>query len=218
MQLRITVASPFCRKILAAVHHRRDELTILETAPSRDASDAGAQPVLLTHGGAFVTAGSILRELEATRPVLRPEGLAAAIDDLDRMLDLYLIEPVLHATLAPGSEAATSASHTARRALDLLEDRLDDGRRYLMGETLTFVDLTALIGVTDARRTGLSVPPRVEAYIDRLMQHRALGDIVEEAEAFAAMEEALAGAEAALAQVGAPAVTPANGAGGRVAA
>jgi len=192
MKLRYQSASPFCRKALAVIRHRRDDVRILDSVTSGERKDLlTTQPLLTTPRGAFATAASIVTELEAVRRVLIPEELEVAVGDLDRLLDLYLLEPALVLALEPGSRAAVAAVYTTLRTLDLLEDRLSDGRRFLFGDALTLADVTAVLGATDAGRHGTPVPDGVASYLRRASLVPALGQIIDEADAVTALLDAV---------------------------
>lgn len=197
MQLRIHTLSPFCRKVVAALRVRRDEVGVVEVASPFTASREalGALPLLLTEHGAYTAPAEIVACLEDRRPRLVPPAEVCAVGDLDRLLDLYLLEPAITMVTAPGSSASVRAVYTALRTLDLIEDRLSDGRRYLLGEALTLVDVTAFVGVTDVRRQGVPVPDVVDAWVRRLALHPALRETLEEADAVFAMRGALVEAD-----------------------
>ena len=200
MQLRYQTASPHCRKTLAALRIRRDDVEIIETSDTTDRRALlHAEPLLTTERGAFTSAASILAELESHRRVLLPARIEDQVGALDRMLDLYLLEPALTMAAEPRTPASVGAVYTVMRALDLVADRLSDGRRFLLGDTLTLADLTAVIGATDAGRQGVPLPRSIAAYPRRAALIQPIGEIVAEADAWFALVEAAEAGRTALA-------------------
>lgn len=194
MQLRYEVGSLFCRKALMAVRLRRFRVELHEVCEAVGSRDAfGAMPLLLTEHGARTAPGEIVALLERrvrSARTLLPEASRPAIEALDRLLDLYLLEPAITMATEPGTQAAVSAVYTAMRTLDLIEDRLRTGQRQLVGDALTLVDLTAVIGIAEVERHGVALPPRVSHWLARMRLHGAVRDTLDEAEALAELRRA----------------------------
>jgi glutathione S-transferase len=140
-----------------------------------DEGEPDRDPILETTSGIYVGTADILNYLEGIEPVLRPEGVRARVDDLDRMLELYLIEPCLTMDAWPGTIAAHKAWHTAARAVAMVEDRLERSH-FLVGDGLTVADVTGVIGLALAEEQGIPIPGRCRAWQDRLTQVPALAE------------------------------------------
>jgi len=171
MRLRYHPDSPHGRKLKAFLALRGDDVAL---DPRADV-EMDREPILETLGGAYVGPFDVVVFLEEQDRILVPEPLRARVEDMDRMLELYLVEPCITMETWPGTIAAHKAWQTAYRSLAMIEDRLLRSH-FVVGTGLTLADLTAAIGAAAAEEQGMRIPPLVQAYLQRL---RRIGPIAE---------------------------------------
>lgn len=147
-------------------------------ADYRAINPKGYVPALELEGGAVLTEGpAILQYLADLRPAA---GLAPANGSLDRVrLQEWLnfISSELHKAYGPffagrelaGSERARLEALIARR-IGHVEDRLADGRPFLLGDAFTVADAHLLVVLGWSRHIGLDLAawPSVASYVARL--------------------------------------------------
>lgn len=178
MVLRVHAVSPFCRKVLAAVRMTRRPVDVVEAGLDAECRTLGHLPLLETERGALVQGTDIVTCIEGEGGSLVPDGAR----DLDRILDLYLLEAVVTLACHPGTGAARAAEHAARRTLALVDDRL--GRSpWLCGESVTLADLGAAVGASDLERLGLTLPSRVQEHLMRCRALEGVGEVLAEGDA-----------------------------------
>lgn len=110
---------------------------------------------------------------------LRPEALAAEIDALAGEMYERLNNGVYRAGFAQGQEAYDEAYGDVFAMLDKMDARLADGRRWLMGESLTELDIrlfvtlirfdTAYHGLFKCNRQRIVDFPHLKAFVERAL-------------------------------------------------
>ncbi len=118
-------------------------------------------------------------ELGATGPDLYPKVLRREIDELAPWLYERLNNGVYRAGFATTQTAYEEAVVDVFEALDSLEARLGDGRRFLLGEALTELDIRAFVtlvrfdaayhGVFKCNLRRLADYPALSAYLQRVL-------------------------------------------------
>lgn len=124
----------------------------------------------------------------ASRPDLYPQELRAEIDALNDWVYPRLNNGVYRAGFATTQVAYDEAFHDVFAALDALEDRLSDGRAWLMGDRITETDLRVFVTLVrfDAAYHGLfkcnlrrvADYDRISAYMLRLLDLPGVRDTV----------------------------------------
>ncbi|MDK2777396.1 MAG: glutathione S-transferase family protein [Pseudomonadota bacterium] len=109
---------------------------------------------------------------------LYPAELAGAIDELNGRIYTDLNNGVYQAGFATTQQAYEEAYHKVFATLDELEQRLSDGRAYLMGDTLTETDIRTFVtlvrfdsayhGLFKCNRNTLKEMPALQAYKQRI--------------------------------------------------
>lgn len=124
----------------------------------------------------------------ASGPDLYPQDLRAEIDALNDWVYPRLNNGVYRAGFATTQVAYDEAFHDVFAALDALEDRLSDGRSWLMGDRITETDLRVFVTLVrfDAAYHGLfkcnlrrvADYDRISAYMLRLLDLPGVRDTV----------------------------------------
>ena len=124
----------------------------------------------------------------ASGPDLYPQDLRAEIDALNDWVYPRLNNGVYRAGFATTQVAYDEAFHDVFAALDALEDRLSDGRAWLMGDRITETDLRVFVTLVrfDAAYHGLfkcnlrrvADYDRISAYMLRLLDLPGVRDTV----------------------------------------
>lgn len=121
---------------------------------------------------------------------LYPAHLRDEIDALNERLYADLNNAVYQAGFASSQLAYEEAYHKVFAMLDELEDRLGDGRPYLLGEQLTESDLRLFVtlvrfdiayyGLFKCNRNLLAQMPRLSAYMTRIQTLPGIAETVDE--------------------------------------
>ncbi|WP_028108875.1 glutathione S-transferase family protein [Ferrimonas futtsuensis] len=132
--------------------------------------------------------GSAFDHLTGNSLNLYPQPLAGEIDALSTQLYTELNNGVYQAGFASSQLAYEEAYHRVFAMLDQLETRLEDGRPYLFGDTLTESDLrlfvtlvrfdAAYYGLFKCNRNTLSAMPRLRHYLRRILALEGVADTV----------------------------------------
>ncbi|WP_303288471.1 glutathione S-transferase family protein [Marinobacter sp. SS8-8] len=161
----------------------------LYTRADPDISGRATVPVLWDkHTGTIVNneSADILRMLNTAfsgivdqGANLYPPGLAGEIDRLNGYLYTNLNNGVYQAGFASSQAAYDEAYSKVFAALDEMESRLADGRRYLFGDQLTETDIRLFVtlvrfdaayhGLFKCNRNTLSAMPRLHDYMHRIL-------------------------------------------------
>jgi glutathione S-transferase len=145
----------------------------LETNPK------GSVPALTLDDGSLLTEGAVIVQYLADQAPA--SGLIPAAGSVARYKVqewLNFIGTELHKGFSPlfnpatPDEFKTIAKQNLDRRLRYLEEALDDGRTYLMGETFTVADAYTYVVLTWAPRVGLDLAlyPMVAAFFTRVGQ------------------------------------------------
>lgn len=180
MILRVHAVSPFCRKVLAAVRMTRRPVQVVEAPLTRELRALGHLPLLETERGAVVHGLEIVAHIIDGENALIPDG--DEVRDLDRIIDLYLLEAVVTMACHPDTGAARAAEEAARRTLALMDDRLARAP-WLCGDRVTLADLGAAVGASDLERLGVTLPDRVQLLLSRCRSTPGLGQVLAEGDA-----------------------------------
>jgi putative glutathione S-transferase len=118
-----------------------------------------------------------------------PEALRPEIDAVNDRVYKTLNNGVYRAGFATTQEAYEEAVNPLFETLDWLEERLSDGRPYLLGETLTEADwrlFTTLVrfdpvyvGHFKCNRRRIADYPRLSSYVKRLYEHPGVAATVD---------------------------------------
>ena len=133
-------------------------------------------PVLETDDGSFLTDSvAIIEYLEEIVPEPAMIGTTAIerarTRELDRIIDVGILLPIartVHATDSPLGLPPNPAVAEHERAslppnLAIVEDRLRDGRPFLMGERPTITDCTLAAALQFGRMKNVTIPASYEA-------------------------------------------------------
>ena len=122
---------------------------------------------------------SAFEELEPCDLNLYPDNLAAEIEELNPWLYDQLNNGVYKAGFASSQLAYDEAIAGVFETLDKLEERLSDGRKYLMGERLTETDIRLFVALIrfDAAYYGIFKTnlrriidyPHLQTYMERVL-------------------------------------------------
>ncbi len=147
-----------------------------KTAEHRARNPLAKLPVLETSGGEFLTeSATIIEYLEELVPEPAMIGETtierARTRELDRLIDLGILHPIaaiVHATdsplgLPPNPAVAEHARASLPANLAIVEDRLSDGRPFLMGERPTIADCTLAAAFQFGRFKKVEIPASYEA-------------------------------------------------------
>ena len=171
--------SSYSRKAAIGIGLRGDSVELrvvdpfkgdLKTAAFVGISPFGKMPVLETDdGGSVFEATSILEYLEERGPGrLIPAGHERRARHLDRIGDLYLLDPIGKFFWDKSDAVREKAAATTAKAWAIWEKELADGRPFLLGETITLPDIPAAIAAYYAVTEGLSLPDSIAGYKARL--------------------------------------------------
>lgn len=176
--------SSYSRKVQIGMALRGDpvELVVLDvfggalrTPEFLALSPMGKMPVLETPAGPLYESTSILEYLEEQGPrVLLPPGHERHARHLDRVGDLYLLEPIGSYFWRKGDEQREQCERTMARAWPIFERALADGRAFVCGDTITLGDLSAAIAAHYATTEGVALPEAIVPYCERLAAHPVL--------------------------------------------
>lgn len=135
----------------------------------------GKLPVLELDDGSFLSESLViidyLEELYPEPPMWGSDPLERArVRELERIAELGVLYPVarvVHATnsplgLPPSQEVAAQFGELIPKALEVLEDRLSDGRPFLAGERPSIADCTLAAGLQFGRFGKVEFDPRFE--------------------------------------------------------
>ena len=193
--------SPFSRKAFVAALLRDESCELVQIPLATGAlqrpeylaiSPFGKMPVLETRGvgvagfgpqvGSIIESTSIIEFWEERGPrMLLPSGSERVARHFDRLGDLYLIAPVAALWWEPESEIGRSAAATANIAWQLLAHALEDGRRFLAGESFTLADLGAAIATDYFTRLDVEPPARIASWCARCFEVPAMAQALADA-------------------------------------
>ena len=118
-------------------------------------------------------------DLKDTGPDLVPSELASEIDSLNSYIYSDLNNGVYQAGFASTQEAYEEAFEKVFNALDSLEERLTDGRKFLFGDGLTESDIRLFVtlirfdvayhGLFKCNRNMIKEMPKLHAYMHRIL-------------------------------------------------
>lgn len=122
-------------------------------------------------------------------PELEPAALLGEMDALNERIYDTVNNGVYRAGFAASQAAYEAAYHALFETLDMLEERLSDGRAFLMGDALTLADIrlwTTLVrfdavyhGHFKCNRQRLVEFRRLWAYTRRIFAHEGIGETVD---------------------------------------
>ncbi len=122
-------------------------------------------------------------------PELEPPALASEIDALNERIYPSVNNGVYRAGFAASQAAYEAAYHALFATLDMLEERLGDGRGFLLGAAPTLADIrlwTTLVrfdavyhGHFKCNRQRLVEYPHLWAYTRRMFGHEGIGETVD---------------------------------------
>ena len=198
--------SSYCWKALIALYEHGTPFTpVIVDLGNPEESDALKRlwpmrkfPVL-TDGESIVPESTIIIEYldeSARRLIPADVALARATRLADRIFDLYLHNPMQRLVgehLRPADKkdplGVEQAKASIATALDMLETRMTDGRRWAMGESFTLADCAALPALYYVNRLlpfGAS-HPKAAAYLGRLSARPSIARVLKEAEPYLKM-------------------------------
>ena len=154
----------------------------------------GKLPVLETDDGEHLTESlaiiEYLEELVPEPPMIGATPIARArTRELERIVEIGILRPIaeiVHATDSPlGNPPNPSVAEHARRALpanlDIVENRLSDGRPLLMGDEPSIADCTLAAALQFGRLKNVEIPPEYvniarwdEAFRERVSAQQVL--------------------------------------------
>jgi putative glutathione S-transferase len=118
-------------------------------------------------------------DLKDTSPDLVPSELASEIDSLNAYIYSDLNNGVYQAGFASTQEAYEEAFEKVFNALDSLEERLADGRKFLFGDALTESDIRLFVtlirfdvayhGLFKCNRNMIKEKPKLHNYMHRIL-------------------------------------------------
>lgn len=149
----------------------------------RKISPNGYVPALITDDGEIITENpAVLQYLADQSP---NAGLAPPNGTLERTRlqeALNFISSELHTSFGPffsgkelDGEARQKAEAGVKRRAAHIEQRLDDGRAYLLGDTFTVADAYAFVVLNWAGFVGISLAayPKIQAYMANIAARSA---------------------------------------------
>ena len=195
MRLHYHPLSSYSRKAAIGIALRGDSVELRQLDPFKGdlkspeflaMNPFGKMPVLETDdGGAIFESTSILEYLEERGPRrLIPPGKESRSRHLDRVGDLYLLDPVGKFFWDKSDAVRERVEAVMPRAWAIWERELADGRSFVSGEEITLGDLSAAVAAHYAVTEGLDLPPAILRYKDRLEAHPVLRASCEAASPF----------------------------------
>ena len=136
---------------------------------------AGALPVLELDDGSFLSESlAIIEYLEELCPeppmIGRNAQERARVREAERFVEMSVLKPIayiVHTTNSPLGfdpipEAAAMFEQSLQPALRIVDERLSDGRPFLMGDRVTLADCTLAAALQFGRFRGVEVDPAFE--------------------------------------------------------
>jgi glutathione S-transferase len=185
MRLHYHPLSSYSQKVVIGIALRGDAVERRELDPFKGdlrtteylaMNPFAKMPVLETDDdGPIFESTSILEYLEERGPRrLLPVGQERRARHLDRLGDLYLLNPIGEFFWKKTDEVQAKATTTMAKGWGVWERELADGRPFLCGAEITLPDLGAAVASHFAVTEGITPPDAILRYRDRLLANPAV--------------------------------------------